>query len=87
MTVEVESLIADPSLLEDSSGDVVTRDVQPDELSASGISPGLQIDDLAQIIQTYNDVTEKLQRSHDVLGREVIRLQEEGEALPPGARV
>ena len=33
--------------------------------------------ELATIIQTYNDVTERLKRSHEVLGREVCRLREE----------
>lgn len=33
--------------------------------------------DLAEIIQSYNAVTEKLQRSHEVLQGEVLRLQEE----------
>ena len=33
--------------------------------------------ELATIIQTYNDVTERLKRSHEVLGCEVCRLREE----------
>ena len=33
--------------------------------------------ELATIIETYNDVTERLKRSHEVLGREVCRLREE----------
>ncbi len=32
--------------------------------------------DLASIIQTYNDVTERLHRSHDALAQEVCRLRE-----------
>jgi signal transduction histidine kinase len=33
--------------------------------------------DLAAIIQAYNDVTERLKRSHEALAREVCRLREE----------
>ncbi len=33
--------------------------------------------DLATIIQAYNDVTERLKRSHEALAREVCRLREE----------
>ncbi len=33
--------------------------------------------DLGAIIQAYNEVTERLQRSHDALAREVCRLREE----------
>jgi len=34
-----------------------------------------KLDELAQIIAAYNDVTEKLQRSHDALHAEVLRLR------------
>lgn len=33
--------------------------------------------DLAVILQAYNDVTEKLKRSHEILAREVCRLREQ----------
>jgi len=36
--------------------------------------------DLARVIQTYNDVSERLKRSHELLGREVCRLREELQA-------
>lgn len=39
--------------------------------------PASRLDDLAQIIAAYNAVTEKLQRSHEALQAEVVRLQEE----------
>jgi len=39
--------------------------------------PAERLDDLAQIIAAYNDVTEKLQSSHESLSREVVRLQRE----------
>ncbi len=40
-----------------------------------GRSPG--VDDLADIIRAYNQVTDKLQRSHEVLQAEVVRLRRE----------
>ena len=33
--------------------------------------------ELATIIQSYNEVTERLKQSHEILGREVGRLREE----------
>jgi len=36
--------------------------------------------DLAKVIQTYNQVSERLKRSHELLGREVCRLREELQA-------
>jgi signal transduction histidine kinase len=36
--------------------------------------------DLARVIQTYNDVSERLKRSHELLGREVCRLRQELQA-------
>ncbi len=36
-----------------------------------------QTEDLAEILQAYSSVTERLQRSHDQLGHEVVRLREE----------
>ncbi len=36
-----------------------------------------RLDDLASIIAAYNEVTEKLQHSHEALSREVVRLQRE----------
>lgn len=36
-----------------------------------------QLDDLAQIIRAYNEVTQSLQRSHESLKAEVVRLQKE----------
>ena len=35
------------------------------------------VDDLAEIIRAYNQVTDKLQRSHEALQSEVVRLREE----------
>ena len=34
-------------------------------------------DDLATIVESYNEVTERLKRSHEMLGREVCRLREQ----------
>ena len=45
------------------------RKVQPD--------PAKGLDDLAAIISSYNEVTDKLQRSHEALGAEVVRLQKQ----------
>lgn len=42
---------------------------------ASAGVPG--VDDLAEIIQAYNQVTDKLQQSHESLQAEVVRLREE----------
>lgn len=39
--------------------------------------PAERLDDLAQIIRAYNEVTEKLQQSHELLHAEVARLQRE----------
>ena len=39
--------------------------------------PAPKLDDLAQIISAYNQVTEKLQHSHEDLCAEVVRLQDE----------
>src|SRR5690606_31527885 len=36
-----------------------------------------RLDDLAQVIEAYNHVTEKLQRSHDALHTEVTRLRQQ----------
>ncbi|MCH7838848.1 MAG: hypothetical protein IID38_01235 [Planctomycetes bacterium] len=43
-------------------------------LRASG---AIQAPDFLSIIHTYNEVTERLKQSHEVLGREVCRLREE----------
>ncbi len=43
---------------------------------ATATVPG-RLDDLAQIIRSYTEVTEKLQRSHEALHDEVARLQRE----------
>lgn len=40
-------------------------------------TPGLTHDDLAGILQRYNDLTERLKQSHEVLQREVGRLRGE----------
>ena len=42
-----------------------------------GVAPVERLDDLARIIRAYNDVTDKLQRSHEALHQEVARLQHE----------
>lgn len=39
--------------------------------------PAQRLDDLAQIIRAYNEVTDNLQRSHEALRAEVVRLQRE----------
>jgi signal transduction histidine kinase len=46
-------------------------------MSFATLSPPSARSDLASVLQTYNDVTERLMRSHDMLGREVCRLREE----------
>lgn len=59
--------------------------IKAEELSDMGGVPGPdegggcdhRLDDLAQIIRAYNDVTEKLQHSHETLKSEVVRLQVE----------
>ena len=40
-------------------------------------APSMQAADLAQIIQAYNQATDKLQHSHEALQREVVRLRKE----------
>lgn len=40
------------------------------------VSPVLDQRDLASILQTYNEVTERLKQSHDALAREVCRLRD-----------
>ena len=44
---------------------------------AQAVATASRLDDLAQIIQTYTQVTDKLQRSHEALNDEVARLQRE----------
>lgn len=44
---------------------------------AGEVSVPPQLDGLSQIIEAYNQVTDNLQRSHDALRREVLRLQEQ----------
>jgi signal transduction histidine kinase len=46
-----------------------------EKVSAAAALPGA--DDLAEIIQAYNQVTDKLQQSHESLQAEVIRLRQE----------
>ena len=55
----------------------VEQVMRQSEAMHNDAAPVQRLDDLAQIIQAYNDVTEKLQRSHDTLSREVVRLQKE----------
>lgn len=50
---------------------------QPNEAVAAPSQPDAQLDDLAQIIQAYTQVTDKLEKSHSQLGAEVERLQKE----------
>lgn len=45
--------------------------------AANGDVPAQRLDDLAQIIRAYNQVTENLQRSHEHLANEVLRLQQQ----------
>ncbi len=47
------------------------------QLPAGNPSPDARLDDLAQIIRAYNEVTEKLQVSHESLKAQVVRLQSE----------
>jgi signal transduction histidine kinase len=47
------------------------------ENSPAAPTPSQRLDDLAQIIAAYNQVTEKLQTSHESLQNEVVRLQQE----------
>ncbi len=46
----------------------------PDHVAAK---PEPRLDDLAQIIGAYNEVTDRLQRSHETLQQEVLRLRRE----------
>ena len=53
-----------------------TLDTAPD--TAPETPPaGARVDDLAQIISSYNAVTEKLQRSHEALRAQVARLEQQ----------
>ena len=47
------------------------------ESDVGAAEPDVRLDDLSQIIQAYNQVTEKLQRSHETLQEEVLRLRRE----------
>ncbi|MEX2213090.1 MAG: histidine kinase dimerization/phospho-acceptor domain-containing protein [Phycisphaeraceae bacterium] len=47
------------------------------DASSRELAPAERLDDLARIIRAYNDVTDKLQRSHEALHDEVSRLQHE----------
>ncbi len=49
----------------------------PCDVKGSQSDPAQDLDDLAVIISNYNEVTDKLQRSHESLGAEVIRLQKQ----------
>jgi len=49
----------------------------PSDFPASHDDSSRRLDDLAQIIEAYNSVTDKLQHSHDELVRQVDRLQAE----------
>ena len=49
----------------------------PCNAKGSQFDPAQGLDDLAVIITNYNEVTDKLQRSHESLGAEVIRLQKQ----------
>ena len=44
---------------------------------AASPKPAERVDDLAQIIGAYNQVTEKLRQSHESLSAEIVRLQKE----------
>ena len=77
MASQVETYVADVQSPEKTSGDLVMRDDSAEPVIESEVHVGLELSDLAQIIQTYNEVTEKLQHSHDLLGQEVVRLQAE----------
>lgn len=48
-----------------------------DNSAAPAVEPDARLDDLAQIIQAYTQVTDKLEKSHSLLGSEVERLQKE----------
>jgi two-component system sensor histidine kinase HydH len=52
-------------------------DILPDVSAPRGANADSRLGDLADIIRAYNDVTVKLQQSHESLGREVVRLQGE----------
>ena len=54
-------------------------DADRDARSGGEVVPGDdgRLDDLAQIIRAYNDVTTKLQSSHEALKAEVLRLRRE----------
>ena len=45
--------------------------------SAQAVASATRLDDLAQIIRSYTEVTDKLQQSHEALNDEVARLQRE----------
>lgn len=51
--------------------------MQTHALQLRGDDADPRLDDLAQIIRAYNDVTDKLQRSHEALRSEVARLQQQ----------
>lgn len=51
--------------------------LEAENITPAAASPRQRLDDLAQIIAAYNQVTEKLQSSHESLQNEVIRLQQE----------
>jgi signal transduction histidine kinase len=53
------------------------EEVTPTGAPSSAVAPVERLDDLARIIRAYNDVTDKLQRSHEALHGEVARLQSE----------
>jgi signal transduction histidine kinase len=78
MQAQVESLnTLSPSQDASSVAAAVCHDAPSASLPVNNSVSGLKLEDLAQIIESYNSVTEKLQRSHDVLSHEVLRLQEE----------
>jgi signal transduction histidine kinase len=55
--------------------------LQRDQVSMQAVEPAGQsqqrLDDLAQIIRVYNEVTDRLQHSHEALRAQVVRLQQE----------
>lgn len=50
---------------------------QVTQATPATLAPDARLDDLAQIIQAYTQVTDKLEKSHGLLGAEVERLQKE----------
>lgn len=48
-----------------------------DAVVCGDLTSGARLEELTQIIGAYNQVTENLRRSHDALGEEVVRLQQE----------